>query len=585
MVTLKRGNRLLLAGLLGLAPLGAARMNHAAEAAEANANAPLVLVIEAPPEVLDPDVTRAAVEQELGLSVVAPDTPGVRGVLRIRTNAQGDFIVAYEPTDREGLVRTIRPPEDPSRAPEVVALLAGNLVRSEAEQLLEQLRAREKAQAAADEAASEVPPPPGPAVPEAAQETPEPAAPKKEEAPKPAQPRAPAQPDPGPSGTVQSFGFSFFHPLAHPKDTELHQYRWHFGFAYGHLGGLSGFSLAALVTAVDGDAEGVYLNGIGGYTGGNGRGVRLGGLGNFGRGTFSGVEIAGIGNAGFGQASGAQIAGIANFTAERRQGIQVAMVANVAGVAHYGEPPAQTDAANESEAALENGSDEKTPLETSRGVQVAGIGNAAAGGFQGIQIAGIGNGAAGGFRGAQLAGITNLALDELSGVQLSLVNIGMGTVRGAQIGLVNYARELDGVSIGLVPVSRNGRVQAVAWASSTLYSNLGVRFLNGPVYTLLHTGYTPEGADNRVALGAYLGGHIPIQRFSIDLDVGFDHETVFNASTQRDEYIVRYRAALGFQVAKKVGLFAGGGVWERVPSKDVADWRHRGEAFGGVAFF
>lgn len=73
---------------------------------------------------------------ETGLSVVVPD----QGVPRLRLTVRGRVLHAvYEPVGRPPLERRMTLPEEPERATQAIALLATNLVRDQAAELIDAL--------------------------------------------------------------------------------------------------------------------------------------------------------------------------------------------------------------------------------------------------------------------------------------------------------------------------------------------------------------------------------------------------------------------------------------------------------------
>jgi hypothetical protein len=109
---------------------------------------------------------------------------------------------------------------------------------------------------------------------------------------------------------------------------------------------------------------------------------------------------------------------------------------------------------------------------TVTGVTVAGIGAAAGGRLKGLTIAGAGIGAPeiegvgvtlGGIggnevRGIYVAGAHLKVVDDgyFRGAAISAFSKINGRQDGLTIGLINYARELNGVQVGVVNISENG---------------------------------------------------------------------------------------------------------------------------------
>ncbi len=100
----------------------------------------VVLEIAAGP--LDRDRVRAEIARELGAEVVAPEDPraaAAAGTLGVVAKA-GSLTVSYRASARAPLVRTVPLPADARQAESVAVLLAGNLARDEAAELVAALR-------------------------------------------------------------------------------------------------------------------------------------------------------------------------------------------------------------------------------------------------------------------------------------------------------------------------------------------------------------------------------------------------------------------------------------------------------------
>lgn len=88
---------------------------------------------------LGPDAVREAVAEELGapaLRAADPRAQGARGTLTVSLDAERRLVVAYRDAAGREVWRTIAVPDDPVAAVATVALLAGNLARDEAGELL-----------------------------------------------------------------------------------------------------------------------------------------------------------------------------------------------------------------------------------------------------------------------------------------------------------------------------------------------------------------------------------------------------------------------------------------------------------------
>ncbi|HZI14936.1 MAG TPA: hypothetical protein VE153_31490, partial [Myxococcus sp.] len=222
-----------------------------------------------------------------------------------------------------------------------------------------------------------------------------------------------------------------------------------------------------------------------------------------------------------------------------------------------------------------------------RGVQ-AGVGvNVATSGLLGAQLAVGANIAAGPSRGLQATSGINIAGEltgaqlssgisyarHLSGAQLSLLNVvgavegaqvGLinvaGTVKGAQLGLLNFAGHTEGEAVGLLSFVGNGQHHVQVWASDVSLTNVGLKLGGRHLYTLLTAGYTPARAGERYryTLGAGFGGHIPVGRFFVDIDVlgsNLHSGSLFGEASQH--ILGQLRLMGGVQLARRFALFAG----------------------------
>jgi len=202
----------------------------------------------------------------------------------------------------------------------------------------------------------------------------------------------------------------------------------------------------------------------------------------------------------------------------------------------------------------------------SRYIQLTSFGNYARGNFEGVQASGVGNIVAGDFQGFQSAGIFNYTGGHFDGVQASVVNWG-GTVNGMQVGLINIAGQMHGLPIGLINVSRNGGIELQGWMGGSTDFNTAVVFRSGLLYTRFTAGTAVFTSSPQASFGLHIGMRIPIRRFYLDIDAGVDTLDFgkFGIYMQPDDETTedllapQGRAVLGFQLTKRLSLFAGVG--------------------------
>lgn len=347
---------------------------------------------------------------------------------------------------------------------------------------------------------------------------------------------------------------SLWHPLALAPNSEQLRFHGELGLFYSYVGAIDGAAVNPLVLRIAEDVRGVAVAGVWLDVGGPVRGLSVSGVAQRGRGAVHGVSAAGVFELREGAVHGLQVSGVVGVAGDGTG----ALLSGVVGLAR-----------------------------DVRGVQASGV-VSHGGDVSGAQIAGV-VAVASDVSGVQASLVT--ANGTLDGAQIGLVNVG-GTVRGTQIGLVNVADEVRGFPVGLVNAVGNGRNQAVAWYGGPRSPlNVALKYLHGPVYTLLAFGAKPEDDQTTWAPGAGIGGRIDLFGPAfLEIDALWQHET----TTRNDggdrtggAHVTRGRFALGAEVLPWLALFAGGGPLLSVPDPGPGDERVSWEPhfFGGVQVF
>jgi len=318
------------------------------------------------------------------------------------------------------------------------------------------------------------------------------------------------------------------------------------GFRGAQIGGLvagsgdeaAGLQLGGVVAGSGGDFSGIQLGGLVAGSGDELTGIQIGGLVAGTGDEFSGIQLGGLLAGAGDDVTGIQIGGLAAGSGDTLQGIQVAGV--VAGAGEL------------------------------EGVQVA-AGVAGAGRLSGLQVAGLVSGTGGG-SGVQVAGVVNYAEDELSGVQLSLVNIGgdieglqvglvniADRVNGAQVGLVNVASHVDGAPLGLVSYVEDGPKDAELWTSTVTPIAVGARLGSHRVYSMGVVGLRPAPDDDDVlTLGLGLGYHADVASdLGVEVDVLAHYVTFGYDIADRDAWWGQTRLKAVYAATDFVHLLAG----------------------------
>jgi hypothetical protein len=491
---------------------------------------------------LDREAIRRSIARELRANIVLADGPRPsadhRGVaLSVRVDGARTATVSYRDSQQRALTRSVPLPVEESRAVEVIALLAGNLARNEALDLLTEAPTGDETTPA---------PPPGAGL--AEQE--------------PIPPMVPnsAPPAPFEASPPRVLNLSLFWPLALEPHSAERTINIELGAAYSKVGAIEGVGLNIFVLHINHELRGVAV-----ATGwvreeGSGSGLALSALVHEGFGGFQGAEIAGVANRREGSTVGLRLAGVASLGGDL-DGATAAGAFNLAGDVRG------------LQASVVNMARDVEGVQFSAAVGIARDVD----GLQGA-VASVARDVSG----AQVAATVNVARN-VEGTQIGLVNVA-GNVSGLQLGLVNVADRVDGVSLGLASFAQNGRVQGVAWSSTLRPVNLAARFQVGHFYSQLGAGidYRPSEGKWTYAPEVGAGARITLGRAFTDLGFHYSEEHAADASDAKAlRHDIHYRVAVGFDFGL-ASVFAGGGpVHEIIRGSGSA----RGEAFAGLMVF
>jgi hypothetical protein len=150
------------------------------------------------------------------------------------------------------------------------------------------------------------------------------------------------------------------------------------------------------------------------------------------------------------------------------------------------------------------------------GAQVSGGANIAHD-LYGVQVTG-GLNLARVFGGVQLASL-NIVRD-LAGAQLGAVNIATGHVRGVQVGVFNYADDVD-VPIGVVNVVRHGRTNFDLFTSESGWTSIGLLHGGRRVHNIWALGIQPALVSGKAMPSGTFGIGVrayDTASFSMDVD-------------------------------------------------------------------
>ena len=362
--------------------------------------------------------------------------------------------------------------------------------------------------------------------------------------------------------------FNLFYSAVHRQ-----MYGFQFSGVLGYAGNVAGVQLGTFANIVKNDVSGVMLSGLLNAVGGDSNGVQLAGITNITGKRFDGLMLAGLMNVSAEEMNGVQLSSLINTSGDRLNGVQLSLLGNV-------------------------GSDVV-------GVQSSVISNIAASRVKGVQLAGVANIAFNVDKALQFSSLTNVCLDDMDGIQLALgnyaenvdgvqiglVNISTGKVRGWQFGIVNHSKDTTARKIGLVNVTPRTKIQAMIFGSNTSKINLAIRFKNKMNYSILGIGTHYADMNNNFSGSVFYrtGLYFPLKRrFEISGDLGYYHiENFEDADIDIPErlYSVQARVNLSYKILPKLSIFASTGYAMTRHYKKNKSFSNKGIIEGGIILF
>jgi hypothetical protein len=237
---------------------------------------------------------------------------------------------------------------------------------------------------------------------------------------------------------------------------------------------------------------------------------------------------------------GVQLAGVANVARAFQTGLQLTLGANYAGVSAQGMQAGGlvNYAAQVFGTQLAFGVN--VALECAYGLQLASLNFAPR--LMGVQL-GFGNGA-----------------HHVHGLQAGGLNVATGRVRGAQIGLINYAEEAD-VSIALLGVTKKGGTHLQVSLDEMFAPEVALRLEANYNYSFVSVATAPYGRHVRgYAIGAGIGAKVPLflPRLWLDLDLGFHMLQSFDGYVRGvPNSLFRLRALARYELYRHLSVFLG----------------------------
>jgi hypothetical protein len=384
---------------------------------------------------LDADQMAKALASELGVAVDVAGGACNVPCLDIAVDGQNTATILFSPRSGGSRSRSVALGTDTTQWPLVITLLAGNVVRDEAQDVLAGLPG--DLDAPSPEAnPGDVPAPPADAPPPIARPV-----------------RVTAVPVPVVAAVDEPREHSFvsigFVPVLSTDLTHVGSVEHFLSFnaLVGVSGGSSGFAASGLVDVQQGVVGGVQFAGISSIAR-RVSGTQAGGIAAV-AGDVDGVQAAGIASAAD-HVTGVQAGGIAAI-ARSSADLQLA---GIAAVTHHaaGSQFAGIAAVSGAGASVQGGGIAAV-AHGDANIQAAGIASVATGDAN-VQAAGITNVARGNAN-IQVAGLVNVA-GQAHGVQLAPINVSHGG-DGLQVGVINVGGSPEGFSFGLINIVPGGR--------------------------------------------------------------------------------------------------------------------------------
>ena len=192
-----------------------------------------------------------------------------------------------------------------------------------------------------------------------------------------------------------------------------------------------------------------------------------------------------------------------------------------------------------------------------RWFQLAGLFHYVGGDMDGVQLAGGLNYVRGRVRGAQLSPGVNIAGDVV-GLQVGSLNVARGAVDGVQVGLINYAHDVD-FALGLINIVRDGRTHIEVSGRSDGFIGLTLKHGGDHFHYDYGVLVRPSG-DTTFGAGLGLGARITSgERLFLDFDVmAFATRDQSHWNTNRSVGVLGdVRLALGVRLFDGLALVAG----------------------------
>jgi hypothetical protein len=258
------------------------------------------------------------------------------------------------------------------------------------------------------------------------------------------------------------------------------------------------------------DVSGAQFAGLFNAVGGNVNGAQFSGFANTIKGSVTGFQGTGFVNAAWGNLDGVQAAGYVNVLRGKMHGAQLAGFVN-------------------------------TCIDTVRGFQGAGFVN-----YSNVYT-----------KGVQLAGFVNVTINLVEGAQIGCVNYAK-EVQGTQVGFFNYCKEIKGTPVGFLSYVKTGYHKFEISANEIFYTNLAFRSGVNHFHNIITAGIRPyDFADPLWTFGYGVGTKFKLgKKVGLDIDI-ISNQVVQNANFDAINLINKGYVGLDVTMTKKFSLAFG----------------------------
>ncbi len=284
----------------------------------------------------------------------------------------------------------------------------------------------------------------------------------------------------------------------------------------------------------------VSFNLLGGYTTGV-EGVEIGGLFNINKKNVNYAQAAGLFNIVGGKMIGVQGAGLYNFVMDSTIGLQVSGISSMT---------------NKDVIGIQGSGLYSHVGGRLMGMQVSGLVNMSINGVIGTQISGLGNISGKKIDGTQISGCFNVSTKEINGVQISPIVNYAKKVDGVQIGLINISDTSSGVGIGFLNIMLKGYHKLAIYYNEAFDFNAAIKTGSRRFYNIFMASAHPSTKNRAFAFGYGIGMDIPFSK-TISMGIEGSLQYLYLGSWDNSNGLGKINLNLNYQVWKYLTLFAG----------------------------